>query len=136
MATSSKKQSLRTLLCFLQGLQNCKTTVELRNEITIKGTIVNVDDKMNTTISGAEYKYLDGTVMNCENLFIQGSQIRYVHIPDDIDPMTLLNKIVDEESEREIAPFSKQKVSDKKLTRIEEEKKMVRDYVMGKGRRN
>lgn len=46
MASNSKKQSLQSLICFLQGLQNCTTTIELRNEITVKGTIVNVDDKM------------------------------------------------------------------------------------------
>lgn len=72
---ASRRQNLQSLLCFLQGLQTYKTIIELRNEITIEGTIEHVDDKMkwvlinvitliiiiiiSTTISGAVYKLLN-----------------------------------------------------------------------------
>lgn len=38
-------------------------------------------------------------------------------------------------SKKEMAPFSKQKISERKMTRIVEEKKMVRDYIIGRGRK-
>lgn len=38
--------TVRTLLCLLQGLQSHVTTLELRNEITVSGTVESVDEKM------------------------------------------------------------------------------------------
>ena len=38
--------TVRTLLCLLQELQSHVTTLELRNEITVSGTVESVDEKM------------------------------------------------------------------------------------------
>jgi small nuclear ribonucleoprotein (snRNP)-like protein len=51
--------SAKSLLCLLKGLETYRTTIELRNEIVIKGKINHVDEKMNTTITEATYKLLD-----------------------------------------------------------------------------
>lgn len=42
----SQRHSVKSLLCLIQGLQNYRTTIELRNEIVIDGRIDHVDDRM------------------------------------------------------------------------------------------
>lgn len=39
-------QSSKTLVCLLQGLEGVVTTLELRNEMVVKGTIAHVDHCM------------------------------------------------------------------------------------------
>lgn len=46
MNRTERVRSCKTLTCFLQGLEGQWTTVELRNEITVTGTVVFVDNKM------------------------------------------------------------------------------------------
>lgn len=41
-----RKHGVRTLLCLLQGLEAQTTTIELRNEIKVRGVIESVDEKM------------------------------------------------------------------------------------------
>ena len=42
----ARKESCKTLVCLLQALEGSSTTVELRNEITVQGTIQHVDYRM------------------------------------------------------------------------------------------
>ena len=42
----AKRESCKTLVCLLQALEGSSTTVELRNEITVQGTIHHVDYRM------------------------------------------------------------------------------------------
>ncbi len=47
MATAHERiQSSKTLVCLLQGLVGVVTTLELRNEIVVEGTIAHVDHCM------------------------------------------------------------------------------------------
>lgn len=49
MQFSSKEQKIKScqsLLCLLQALCNCSATIELRNEVTVKGIISDVDCRM------------------------------------------------------------------------------------------
>ena len=46
MNRSDKVLSTKTLTCFLQGLEGRSAIIELRNEITVSGTVVFVDSKM------------------------------------------------------------------------------------------
>ena len=43
---TSQRKYIGSLLCLLEGLQSQTTTIELRNEITVHGTIENVDERM------------------------------------------------------------------------------------------
>jgi len=46
MAMHERHKSCTTLVCLLQALEGCTTTVELRNEIVVQGTIQHVDHRM------------------------------------------------------------------------------------------
>ena len=78
--------SERTLVCLLQAVQGHSTTVELRNESSVEGMIENVDGFMNISMTDVKFSKQNGReVMHFPTMFIQGRQIRYVHIPDFID---------------------------------------------------
>ena len=85
IAGSEKFRSEQTLVCLLHACKGYKTTVDLRNESSIYGMIGHVDGFMNMKIMGATFTKVDGSVENFDEMFIQGNQIRFVHIPDEID---------------------------------------------------
>ena len=73
---------------FFKTLVDQEVTVELKNDIEIKGTLKSVDQFLNlkldniTCTHGQRYPYL-GAV---KNLFIRGSNVRYVHMnPNSVD---------------------------------------------------
>ncbi|XP_062501566.1 U7 snRNA-associated Sm-like protein LSm10 [Corticium candelabrum] len=91
-----RQQSRRTLVCLLQALEGRNTTIELRNETSIDGRVVHVDGMMNVALASATFNTPDGTKLELQDAFIQGRQIRYVHIPEDIDIMQAIRKQISE----------------------------------------
>lgn len=87
MSGSRRERALaeRTLVCLLQACQGHKVTVELRNESFAEGTVDLVDGYMNVNMSKVELTKINSKTVRLEELFIQGRQIRYVHIPDEIN---------------------------------------------------
>jgi small nuclear ribonucleoprotein (snRNP)-like protein len=80
------------LLCFVQALVGLKTIVELRDDVAIKGTLVDVDDRMNCTLSDAVRRTPEGTTMNLDVVYVNARLIRFVHVPKEIDPSALIEK--------------------------------------------
>lgn len=76
-----------SLVVLLQGLQGEVTTVDLRNECTARGRIVNVDAFMNIRLEAVLYRDRRGQIANLQDLFVTGRNVRYVHIPDHVDIM-------------------------------------------------
>lgn len=76
-----------SLVVLLQGLQGEVTTVDLRNECTARGRIVNVDAFMNMRLEAVLYRDRRGRLTNMQDLFVTGRNVRYVHIPDHVDIM-------------------------------------------------
>lgn len=76
-----------SLVVLLQGLQGQVTTVELRNECTAQGRLVNVDAFMNLRMEAVLYRDRRGRLANMHDLFVTGRNVRYVHIPDHVDIM-------------------------------------------------
>uniref|UniRef100_A0A4W6CCR8 LSM10, U7 small nuclear RNA associated n=2 Tax=Lates calcarifer TaxID=8187 RepID=A0A4W6CCR8_LATCA len=76
-----------SMVVLLQGLQGEVTTVDLRNESTARGRVVNVDAFMNVRLEDVLYRDWRGQVTRLQDLFITGRNIRYVHIPDHVDIM-------------------------------------------------
>ncbi|ORZ33291.1 hypothetical protein BCR44DRAFT_1438688 [Catenaria anguillulae PL171] len=73
---------------FFKSLVNQEVTVELKNDMSIKGTIQSVDQFLNIKLDKvqvqdtARYPH----VMTLKNCFIRGSTVRYVHLnPKDVD---------------------------------------------------
>ena len=63
-----------TLASLLKGLEGHETTIELRNETSIRGCIVHVDASMNAHIENAEVIRPDGIRRNhFEQFFVQVS---------------------------------------------------------------
>lgn len=76
-----------SLVVLLQGLQGEVTTVDLRNECTARGRVVNVDAFMNIRLEAVLYRDRRGQLANLQDLFVTGRNVRYVHIPDHVDIM-------------------------------------------------
>ncbi|XP_010790837.1 U7 snRNA-associated Sm-like protein LSm10 [Notothenia coriiceps] len=76
-----------SMVVLLQGLQGEVTTVELRNESSARGRVVNVDAFMNVRLDDVTYKDRRGKSSQLKDMFITGRNIRYVHIPDHVDIM-------------------------------------------------
>ncbi len=82
---AEKIKAEQSLVCLLHACKGYTTTVELRDESSILGKIENVDGFMNIIVSSAQLSKLNGNVQRFDELFVQGSKIRFVHIPDEID---------------------------------------------------
>nr|XP_020453255.1 U7 snRNA-associated Sm-like protein LSm10 isoform X2 [Monopterus albus] len=74
-----------SMVVLLQGLQGEVTTVDLRNESTARGRVVNVDAFMNIRLEEVVYRDWRGNDTQMQDLFITGRNVRYVHIPDHMD---------------------------------------------------
>ncbi|KGL74808.1 U7 snRNA-associated Sm-like LSm10, partial [Tinamus guttatus] len=74
-----------SLVILLQGLCNRVTTVELRDESTASGRVTNVDAFMNVRLAEVTFMDRQGTLCHLDELFVTGRNVRYVHIPDDVD---------------------------------------------------
>ncbi|XP_051494057.1 U7 snRNA-associated Sm-like protein LSm10 [Apus apus] len=74
-----------SLVILLQGLRGRRTTVELRDESAATGLVTNVDAFMNVRLAGVTFTDRQGTVSQLDELFVTGRNVRYVHIPDEVD---------------------------------------------------
>lgn len=83
-----------SMVALLQGLQGEVTTVDLRDESTARGRVVNVDAFMNVRLEDVLYRDRRGQDTQLQELFITGRNVRYVHIPDHVDMMkTIQNQL-------------------------------------------
>lgn len=76
-----------SLVVLLQGLQGQVTTVELRDESSVRGRVINVDAFMNIRLEDAHYRDRRGRLARLQDMFVTGRNVRYVHIPDHMDIM-------------------------------------------------
>ena len=85
----------KTLTCMLKELEGLSTTVELRDETQITGVVDHVDGLMNISMSNVSYEKPYKTPVNFTNMKIHGRQIRFVHIPDQINMHKAIVKQLD-----------------------------------------
>ncbi|XP_055512071.1 U7 snRNA-associated Sm-like protein LSm10 [Leucoraja erinacea] len=76
--------SENSLIILLQGIHGHVTTVELRDESSVRGRIINVDAFMNVRLSEVLYTDRAGKALQLDDFFVTGRNVRYVHIPDEI----------------------------------------------------
>ncbi|KAG9339175.1 hypothetical protein JZ751_024033 [Albula glossodonta] len=84
-----------SLVILLQGLQGQVTTVDLRDESTAQGRVLNVDAFMNIRLEDVVYRDRRGLIKQLADLFITGRNVRYVHIPDSVDIMNTIKGQLD-----------------------------------------
>lgn len=87
MTNSIRERTIaeNSLVILLQGLHGQVTTVDLRDESTARGRVVNVDAFMNVRLAEVLYRDRRGHVTHLADLFVTGRNVRYVHIPDHMD---------------------------------------------------
>lgn len=80
------------MLCFVQALQGMKVVIEMRNDVAVKGTLSDVDDRMNCVIDNAVRLTPEGVKQKLEQIYVRARVIRYVHFPPAVDPSELIEK--------------------------------------------
>ncbi|XP_062889768.1 U7 snRNA-associated Sm-like protein LSm10 [Mobula hypostoma] len=80
-----------SLIILLQGIHGHVTTVELRDESSVRGRIINVDAFMNIRLSEVLYTDRGGRSSKLDDFFVTGRNVRYVHIPDKINITDTIN---------------------------------------------
>ncbi|KAF8428995.1 hypothetical protein EV426DRAFT_583228 [Tirmania nivea] len=77
---------------FFKTLIDHEVTIELKNDLSIRGTLKSVDQFLNiklddiTVIEEGNYPHLSAV----KNVFIRGSVVRYVHLPANAVDTALL----------------------------------------------
>ncbi|KAJ0181188.1 hypothetical protein K1T71_003273 [Dendrolimus kikuchii] len=99
-----------TLLCLVNSLQGQKITLDVRNDAYVCGEVDSVDGFMNITFKNAVYCDSQGNEFAFDNLYIQGRNIRYVHIPDNI---SMVSAIKNEATRTKMRPESTKKLTEK-----------------------
>ncbi|KAF8476916.1 U6 snRNA-associated Sm-like protein LSm2 [Kalaharituber pfeilii] len=92
---------------FFKTLVDHEVTIELKNDLSIRGTLKSVDQFLNiklddiTVLEESKYPHLSAV----KNVFIRGSVVRYVHLPANAVDTALL----EDATRREAANAAAQK---------------------------
>ena len=123
----SERNIQNTLVCLIHGLIGRKTTVELRNEDKIFGEIEDVDEYMSIDIKSATYINARGHMLKYERFYVKGNNVRYVHIPPDVDIVKTIEREIDNFKRKET--YNEKGSKPKRLTTAElkEKRKMKID---------
>ncbi|KAJ4630674.1 U6 snRNA-associated Sm-like protein LSm2 [Exophiala dermatitidis] len=82
---SQRHNATMLFFSFFKTLTQQTVTVELKNDISIRGTLKSVDQYLNIKLDDIvvldELKYPH--LSSVKNVFIRGSVVRYVHLPPD-----------------------------------------------------
>ena len=92
LTPEERVRSESTLLCLIQACKGYTTTVDLRNESSVLGRIEHVDGHMNLRMMDVTFSKINGEKEKHPQMFIQGQNIRFVHIPDEIDMRQAIKK--------------------------------------------
>jgi len=57
-------------------------TVEMKSGIKYRGHLMQAEDNMNCILDGVSVIHQDGRILNMDQAYLRGSQIRYYHLPD------------------------------------------------------
>ncbi|KAG8039119.1 hypothetical protein G9C98_003426 [Cotesia typhae] len=72
------------LSILLQAVKGYKTTIDLRNESYVYGTVEETDAFMNVTMKNSFFTNSNGETVKFDTLFVQSRNIRCVHIPANV----------------------------------------------------
>ena len=88
---------------FFKTLVNEEVSVELKNDLIIRGTLHSVDQFLNirlTNVKTADVRQ-HPYIMNVKNCFIRGSVVRYVELPKDKVDADLLQETSRREAQKQ-----------------------------------
>jgi len=85
----------KSLAILLASFQGETISIELKNDSEITGILEETDHSMNITLHQANQKSPDQEVaLQLELVFINGSSIRYIHFPAEINLLNHMKKYV------------------------------------------
>uniref|UniRef100_A0A182QN48 Sm domain-containing protein n=1 Tax=Anopheles farauti TaxID=69004 RepID=A0A182QN48_9DIPT len=87
-----KFNSVNHLTGLAQCLINRNILIDLRNETSVAGTIINVDGHMNICMENVVYIDQLGKQYPLDNFTIYSKYIRYIHIPEEINMTAALEE--------------------------------------------
>ncbi|KAJ5038899.1 uncharacterized protein L3040_006578 [Drepanopeziza brunnea f. sp. 'multigermtubi'] len=94
---------------FFKTLVDHEVTVELKNDIQIRGTLKSVDQYLNikldniSVVEDLKYPHLSSV----KNVFIRGSVVRYVHLPGSAVDTALLEDATRREAANQAGKVAK-----------------------------
>ncbi|KAJ1978139.1 U6 snRNA-associated Sm-like protein LSm2 [Dimargaris xerosporica] len=90
---------------FFKTLVGQTVTVELKNDLSVVGTLVSVDQFLNIKLDNIKVEHEDQHphMMSVKNCFIRGSVVRYVHLPPAAIDTALLQDAARRESQQSTA---------------------------------
>jgi small nuclear ribonucleoprotein (snRNP)-like protein len=94
IVTQRRPKIQKSLALLVVSLVGVRLVVELKNDIEITGILEESDENMNMTIQNAIQVFPNGNVRELEVVFVNGSHVRYVHIPPEINAVKHLNEYV------------------------------------------
>ena len=68
-------------------------TVELKNSEIYRGMLLKSQDNMNLELTTVTHTARDGQVKKMEQVYIRGSQIRYIVVPDLLKKAPMFNQV-------------------------------------------
>lgn len=95
MSQREKAKTYNSLIILLKGLETRVTTIDLRNECAVRGIVNTVDAEMNCQMSKVCFRSADGKEQRFDDFYVKGPNIRYVHIPDDMDILSTIKNQLD-----------------------------------------
>ncbi|QOU20614.1 small nuclear ribonucleoprotein Sm D3 [Brettanomyces bruxellensis] len=76
----------------LNEAQGHVVSVELNNGAGLKGKLSDSEDSMNVLLKDVTETSRDGSVKHLDEIFVRGSQIRFVSVPDILKNAPFLKK--------------------------------------------
>uniref|UniRef100_A0A0A9WKK7 Small nuclear ribonucleoprotein Sm D3 n=2 Tax=Lygus hesperus TaxID=30085 RepID=A0A0A9WKK7_LYGHE len=82
-------------------------TCEIRTGEVYRGKLVEAEDNMNCRLSAATVTFRDGRVVAMENVYVRGSKIRFLILPDMIQNAPMFRKLNPAKNGQSRPPFPK-----------------------------
>jgi len=84
-------------------------TIELKNGEVYYGNLVNAEDSMNCKMNNVTLTAKDGQVTKLEHVYIRGSQVRYMILPNLLKKAPMFQRVQDIKSSHEKKKQEKKK---------------------------
>ena len=106
-----KSYSCNTLIGIVKACAGKRIQIDLRNEMHICGQVDSVFADMNVVLMDAylimpSKKYGQSNSKHYEQITVRGRNIRFVHVPDDVDMITALQNEIMAVRRKKFAKFS------------------------------
>ncbi|KOX73630.1 U7 snRNA-associated Sm-like protein LSm10 [Melipona quadrifasciata] len=92
MTVDSKEERYfyyNSLAILLKAVENERTTIDLRNEASVYGTVEHADAYMNVVMKNCVFTDPRGDSYSYTMFFVQARNIRFVHIPPKVSNINI-----------------------------------------------